>query len=68
MKHPDLSVAMLDRRLEGLAELGVEALVSGDVGCLMQIEGRLRRQAAGPAPVRSIHLAELLVADGSLER
>jgi L-lactate dehydrogenase complex protein LldE len=68
VRHPELSVAMLDRRLEGLDELGVDALVSGDVGCLMQIEGRLQRLAESRSvpPVRSLHLAELLVADGAL--
>jgi L-lactate dehydrogenase complex protein LldE len=67
VKHPELSVAMLDRRLEGLHELDVRALVSGDVGCLMQIEGRVERlAAAGSVPaVVSMHLAELLVADGA---
>ncbi len=58
VKHDDLSVAMLDRKLEGIAELGVEIVVSGDVSCLMQIEGRLMRQGVG---VRALHLAELLV-------
>jgi len=57
VKHPDISVAILDRKLERLAELGVDALVSGDVSCLMQIGGRLQRLGS---PVRTMHLAELL--------
>ena len=42
---------------------GVDALVSGDVSCLMQIGGRLQRQNL---PVRTMHLAELL-ASGSAQ-
>ena len=61
VEHADLSVAVLDSKLKGLAELGVDTLVSGDVSCLMQIDGRLRRLEM---PVRGLHLAELLVGQG----
>ena len=61
VKHPDISVAILDRKLEHLAEAGVDAVVSGDVSCLMQIGGRLARLGS---KVRPLHLAEVL-ASGS---
>ena len=57
VKHPNISVAILDRKLEALEELGVEALVSGDAGCLMQMEGRLSRNHS---KIRGLHLAEIL--------
>lgn len=59
VKHPELSTAILDRKLEGLAKLKVDAIVSGDVSCLMQIGGRLERLGSG---VRTLHLAEVLAA------
>lgn len=57
--HPELSVAMLDRKLEGYEEIGVDAIVSADVSCLMHIEGRLRRRNSG---LRCLHLFEILAA------
>jgi L-lactate dehydrogenase complex protein LldE len=57
VKHPGISVAMLDWKLQAVEELGVDAIVSGDVSCLMQIEGRLARRGSR---LRALHLAELL--------
>jgi L-lactate dehydrogenase complex protein LldE len=57
VKYPELSVAMLDEKLGAYAEAGVDAIVSGDVSCLMQIEGRLKNQGS---PMRAVHLAEIL--------
>lgn len=59
VKFPEVSVAILDRKLDALAD--VDALVSSDVSCLMQIGGRLSRQKS---PLRTMHLAELLAAGG----
>lgn len=64
VRHPEISVAMLDRKLEALMELGVDAVVSGDVSCLMQIGGRLERLGS---KIRPMHLAELLASRGGQE-
>lgn len=61
VKYPEISVAMLDRKLDEIDALGVDAVVSGDVGCLMQIEGRLARRGSS---VKALHLAELLASAG----
>ncbi len=57
VKFPELSVAMVDRKLEELGTLGVDAVVSGDASCLMQLGGRLEHTRQ---PVRALHLAEVL--------
>lgn len=57
VKHAGISVAILDQKLSRLTELGVDAVVSGDVSCLMQIGGRLSRTGSS---IRVLHLAELL--------
>lgn len=57
VKYPEISVAILDRKIEAIEESGVHAVVSGDASCLMQIGGRLSRIGSG---VRVMHLAELL--------
>ena len=54
---PGISVGMADDKIDELETLGIDAVVSGDTGCLMQLEGRL---AARCSAVRGIHLAEIL--------
>jgi L-lactate dehydrogenase complex protein LldE len=57
VKYPEISVAILDNKIEAIEQAGVRAVVSGDASCLMQIGGRLTRQNSS---VRPMHLAELL--------
>jgi L-lactate dehydrogenase complex protein LldE len=57
VKYPEISVAILDNKIESIEKANVRAVVSGDASCLMQIGGRLSRKAS---PVRTMHLAELL--------
>ena len=59
VKYPEISVAILDQKLEAIERAGVDAVVSGDASCLMQIGGRLSRKGS---KVRVMHLAELLAA------
>ena len=60
VKYPEISVAILDRKLDEVEKLGVDAVVSSDVSCLMQIDGRLRRRGAR---ARTMHLAEVLAGE-----
>jgi L-lactate dehydrogenase complex protein LldE len=57
VKHPEISVAMLDEKVEAIERAGVDAVVSGDASCLMQIGGRLTRRGSS---VRAMHLADVL--------
>jgi L-lactate dehydrogenase complex protein LldE len=57
VKYPEISVAILDQKIEAIERSGVRAVVSGDASCLMQIGGRLSRTGSS---VRAMHLAELL--------
>ncbi|HEY6187592.1 MAG TPA: (Fe-S)-binding protein [Pyrinomonadaceae bacterium] len=59
VKYPEISVAILDSKIESIEQAGVRAVVSGDASCLMQIGGRLTRNNSA---VRAMHLAELLAA------
>jgi L-lactate dehydrogenase complex protein LldE len=59
VKYPEISVAILDNKIEAIEKAGVRAVVSGDASCLMQIGGRLTRKKS---TVRAMHLAELLAA------
>ncbi len=57
VKYPDISDAMLKKKIDSLKRAGADTLVSCDAGCLMHIAGRLHRE--GDA-IRVMHLAELL--------
>jgi L-lactate dehydrogenase complex protein LldE len=57
VKYPEISVAILDQKIDAIERAGVDAVVSGDASCLMQIGGRLSRNGS---KVRVMHLAELL--------
>src|SRR2546422_23930 len=57
VKYPEISVAILDEKVDAIERAGVDAVVSGDVSCLMQIAGRLSRRGS---TVRALHLAEVL--------
>lgn len=48
---------MVDDKLASIAATGADAVVSTDLGCLMNIGGRLRREGRA---TRIMHLAELL--------
>jgi len=57
VKYPEISAAILDQKIEAIERAGVDAVVSGDASCLMQIGGRLSRIGS---KARVMHLAELL--------
>src|SRR5262245_26740153 len=57
VKYPEISLAILDQKIEAIEKAGVKAVVAGDASCLMQIGGRLSRKGS---KVRVMHIAELL--------
>lgn len=63
VKHGDTSTAMADAKIDRYLEAGADAIVSTDVGCLMQLEGRVRRRGV---PLEVYHLLELLQPEGAL--
>lgn len=59
VKFPEISVAILDNKVDAIERANVRAVVSADASCLMQIGGRLSRLNS---KVKTMHLAELLAA------
>jgi len=57
VKYPEISAAIPDQKIEAIERAEVDAVVSGDASCLMQIGGRLSRIGS---KARVMHLAELL--------
>lgn len=61
IKYPEISGAMVDDKILSIERSGATTVVSGDLGCLLNIEGRLARLNK---PIRVLHLAQLLAGDG----
>jgi len=57
VKYPEISTAMADDKVENILASGADVVVGCDMGCLLNIEGRLARRGA---EVGVMHLAELL--------
>ena len=57
VKYPEISVAILDNKIDAIEKAGVRAVVSCDASCLMQIGGRLSRLGS---KVKPMHIAEVL--------
>jgi L-lactate dehydrogenase complex protein LldE len=57
VEHPELSTAMLERKISNLEATDSQTLVVCDAGCLMHIQGGLLRKGARQ---RVIHIAEAL--------
>jgi L-lactate dehydrogenase complex protein LldE len=58
VKFGDVSTQIVDRKCASIAAVGADAVVGGDLGCLLNIEGRLRRR--GDEKTRILHIAEVL--------
>ena len=56
-EHPELSAEMLKRKIKNLEATTSPTLVVCDAGCLMHIQGGLRRQGRSQ---RVLHIAEVL--------
>ena len=57
VRLPEVSTAILDKKLGNVEATGAGCLVACDAGCLMQMGGGLSRRASR---VRPLHLAQLL--------
>jgi L-lactate dehydrogenase complex protein LldE len=57
VRLPEVSSAILDKKIQNLERSGADCLVACDAGCLMQIRGGLSRRGSR---LRAAHLAEVL--------
>ena len=61
IKYPEVSKSMLQEKTDSIVNSGADAVVSTDMGCLMNIKGFVSRKKL---PVKVLHLAELLAFEG----
>ena len=57
VKYPDISAAMVDDKAGYILDSGADAVIGCDMGCLMNIQGRLSRIGS---TVKVLHIAQLL--------
>ena len=57
VRHPQISCAITQRKIDRILATGAEYVVSADMGCLLNIGGMISRYGY---PVKAIHLAEVL--------
>lgn len=58
VKFGEISTHIAERKCANIAASGADAVVLGDLGCMLNIEGRLRRR--GDLKTRVLHVAEVL--------
>lgn len=58
VKYGDISTAIVDEKCANIKASGVQTVVLGDLGCMLNIEGRLRR--TGDTTTRVLHIAQVL--------
>jgi L-lactate dehydrogenase complex protein LldE len=63
VEHPEISAAMLRRKMDNIEASGAEWVVSCDGGCITNINGGLRRMGKR---ARAVHIAQVL--DGGVRR
>ena len=57
VKYPEISTKMVDDKVAAIEATGAELVLAGDLGCLMNIAGRLKRLGS---KVEARHVAEVL--------
>jgi L-lactate dehydrogenase complex protein LldE len=61
VKFGEISTHIAERKCADIAASGAEAVVLGDLGCMLHIEGRLRRR--GDMKTQVLHVAEVLAGE-----
>jgi len=61
VKYPDISNEMVERKVASIEASGAGTVLAGDLGCLMNIAGKLSRKGS---PVAARHVAEVLAGMG----
>jgi L-lactate dehydrogenase complex protein LldE len=57
VKYPDISTRMVADKVKAIAATGADTVLAGDLGCLLNMAGRLKREGV---PVKVRHVAEVL--------
>ena len=62
VKYPAISNAIVEEKAVAIEQTGADLLLAGDLGCLMNMAGKLKRMGS---PIKSRHVAEVLAGDSA---
>jgi L-lactate dehydrogenase complex protein LldE len=57
VEHPEISAAMLERKIKNIEATGADVVVSCDAGCITHINGGLHRRSL---PAKAVHIAQII--------
>jgi L-lactate dehydrogenase complex protein LldE len=62
VKYPEISDKMVEAKADDIVGTGADALLAGDMGCLLNMAGKLKRRSLeqGTRPIEVRHVAEVL--------
>jgi L-lactate dehydrogenase complex protein LldE len=60
VKYPDISNAIVARKTDNIAATEADVVLAGDLGCLMNMAGKLTRQGRR---IAARHVAEVLAGE-----
>jgi L-lactate dehydrogenase complex protein LldE len=60
VKYGDISNAMVEKKCANITESGADLLLAGDLGCLLNMAGKLKREGR---PIAVRHVAEVLAGE-----
>ena len=60
VKYPDISNKMVEKKIINVVNSGADTLLAGDLGCLMNMAGKLKRTGSR---IKVRHVAEILAGD-----
>lgn len=60
VKYPEISVRMVSDKTKNISATGADLLLAGDMGCLLNMAGRLKREDSA---VHARHVAEVLAGE-----
>jgi len=63
VKYPDISNVMVAKKTKKIAATKADLLLAGDLGCLMNMAGKLKREGAS---LKVRHVAEILAGDTAM--
>jgi len=61
IKFGEISARLADNKCQNIIASGADAVILGDLGCMLNIEGRLRRR--GDTTTKVLHIAEVLAGE-----
>ncbi len=61
IKFGEISARLADNKCQNIVNSGADAVVLGDLGCMLNIEGRLRRR--GDTRTKVLHIAQVLAGE-----